>query len=409
MRIIYLHQYFSTPAMPGGTRSFEMARRLVAADHEVYMITSDRVSNNSDDWYRTIEAGIQVHWLPVRYGNTMPYHERIKAFFRFATKAGLYANRIRADVVFATSTPLTITIPAVYAAKQQKIPMVFEVRDLWPELPIAVGAIKGPMIPPARWLERFAYRHSKEIVALSPGMKEGIVQIGYPPERVHVIPNSCDLELFQVTAEAGVAFRNRFSWLGDRPLVIYAGTFGRINGVGYLARLAAEILSLAPEVRFLAVGGGYEYDMVSKLARDLGVLDRNFFMIPQLPKAEMPALFSAATISTSMFIDLPQMWANSANKFFDSLAAGKPVAINYKGWQANLLNQTGAGLVLPPNDLLSAARLLVNAIKDQNWLTKAGKAALSVARTRFNRDLLARQLETVLVNAASRGCTECID
>jgi glycosyltransferase involved in cell wall biosynthesis len=401
MKIIYLHQYFNTPQMSGGTRSYEMAKRLVADGHELHMITSDRTGKTSDDWYRTTEAGIHVHWLPVRYGNTMPYNERIKAFFKYAFKAGLYAGRFKADVIFATSTPLTIALPAVYASTRLKIPMVFEVRDLWPELPIAIGALKDPLIMPSHWLEHFAYRNSTAIVALSPGMKEGVVRTGYPPERVHVIPNSCDLDLFQVPAEAGVVFRKRFPWLGDRPLVIYAGTFGRINGIGYLAKLAAETRSLAPEVRFLVIGGGYEFDMVSNLARDLGVLGQNFFVMPQLPKADMPALFSAATISTSTVIDLPQMWSNSANKFFDSLAAGKPVAINYKGWQANLLKQTGAGLVLSPNDLPSAARSLVNGIKDQNWLTKAGKAALSLAHTRFNRDLLARQLETVLVNAAS--------
>ncbi len=151
--------------MSGGTRSFEIARRLVAYGHKVHMITSDRRSTFTRRWYRTNEHGIQVHWLPVPYENAMPYHVRIRAFLRYAVNAGLYAGQFEADLVYATSTPLTIALPAIYLAKRRNIPMVFEVRDLWPELPIAVGAIKGPLIFPARWLERIAYYNSAYIIA----------------------------------------------------------------------------------------------------------------------------------------------------------------------------------------------------------------------------------------------------
>ena len=402
MKIIYLHQYFRTPRMSGGTGSYEMARRLVAYGHEVHMITSDRRGSVSGRWYRTQDSGIQVHWLPVPYENKMPYPARLRAFFRFAIKAALYASRIRADVIFASSTPLTIALPAVCAAKIQKAPLVFEVRDLWPELPIAVGALKGPLIPLARLLERFAYHNSLQIVALSPGMKEGVVRAGYPAHRVHVIPNSCDLDLFQVPVQTGIYFRNRYQWLGERPLVLYAGTFGRINGVRYLVQLAFETRKLAPEVRFLAAGDGYERELVKTFARDLGVLDRNFFMFPPMSKANMPALFAAATISTSLCIDLPELRSNSASKFFDSLAAGRPIAINYQGWQADLIRETGAGLVLPTNDLPCAAQQLARVIFDKEWIARAGSAALQLARNRFDRDQLAKQLEEVLLRSVSR-------
>jgi len=389
--------------MSGGTGTYEMARRLAAYGHEVHMITSDRSGPVSGRWYRTQDSGIQIHWLPVPYGNKMPYPARMVAFFRFAIRSALYSSRIKADVILASSTPLTIALPGVYAAKIQKAPLVFEVRDLWPELPIALGVLKGPLIPLARWLERFAYRNSSHIIALSPGMKEGIVRAGYPSQRVHVIPNGCDLELFQGPNRSGHRFRDRYDWLGERPLVLYAGTFGRINGLKYLVQLAFETWKVAPEVRFLAAGDGYERELVKTLARDLGVLDRNFFMSPPMPKADMPALFAAATISTSLFIDLPEMWSNSANKFFDSLAAGCPIAINYQGWQADLIRQTGAGLVLPANDLPSAAQQLTRAIFDKGWIARAGSAALQLARDRFDRDRLAKKLEEVLLRSVSRA------
>ena len=101
-------------------------------------------TNCRKGWFTTHESGMRVHWLPVRYSNHMTYLARMLAFFKFAIRAAGRARQIRGDVVFATSTPLTIAIPAVYAARRCGIPMVFEVRDLWPELPIAVGALRIP-------------------------------------------------------------------------------------------------------------------------------------------------------------------------------------------------------------------------------------------------------------------------
>ena len=401
MRIIYLHQYFHTPAVAGSIRSYEMARRFVLWGHEVHLITADRASNRGA--YQTEEAGIQVHWLDVPYSNMLGTAGRIRAFFQFAWGAAYKAAALEGDLIFATSTPLTVALPAVYAAKRKRVPMVFEVRDLWPELPIAMGTLRGwPLKGAARWLERFAYRNAAQVVALSPGMKEGVVRAGYPASRVHVIPNSADLDLFDVPASAGAEFRAAYPWLGDRPLVLYAGTLGAINGVDYLARLAAALRARAPEVRFLVIGHGPDEAKIRALASELGVLDENFFMIPKVPKAEMPAILSATTVATSLFIDLEEMWVNSANKFFDALASGTPVAINYGGWQAALLGEHDAGLVLDPHDIDVSAHKLFERLSDEAWLARAGKNARQLAQTRFARDDLARELEAVLLRAAHR-------
>lgn len=402
MKVTYLHQYFITPRDSGATRSYEMARRLVARGHEVDVVTSVRKPSPGGfrGWKQTEEASFRVHWVHVPYSNSMSYPARIRAFFQFAWKSAFKAASLDGDVVFASSTPLTIALPAVYAARRRKIPMVFEVRDLWPELPIAVGAIKGRLpIAAARWLERFAYRNAVQVVAFSEGMKEGVLRTGYPEERVHVIPNGADVYLFDVPAAVGKAFRRQFDWLQDRPLVVYTGAFGFINGVEYLARLAASVEKLAPEVRFLALGSGRQEENIRETATRLNVLGRNFFMPGRLPKVEMPKVLSAADVATSLFIDLPEMWANSANKFFDALASGTPVAINYQGWQAELLRETGAGIVFDVNDVDRAAGRLVQALRDKDWLRQAGEAAKRVAEERFSRDILARRLEAVLVEA----------
>lgn len=409
MKIVYLHQYFSTPTMTlGGIRSYEMAKRLVAWGHEVHIVTSDTTGAVADagqaDWIETDENGIHVHWLHIPYHNSMGFAQRIKAFCRFAIAAAKKASSIDGDLVFATSTPLTIALPGVWAARRRQRPMVFEVRDLWPEIPIAIGALKSkPLIMAARWLERFSYKNADIVVALSPGMRDGVIKTGYPEDRVVIIPNAADLDFFDAPDDAGRVFRDRYPWLQDRPMVMYGGTFGFMNGVSYLPKLAAEVMPLNPEIRFVAIGSGAEKDLVVETATKLGVLDKNFFIIERVRKDEMPAVLKAADMVTSLFIDLPEMRANSANKFFDGLASGTPMAINYQGWHADLLKDANAGMQLDPKDHTAAARHLVARLEDRSWLQQAGKNARKLAEAQFARDNLARQLETVLSAVSARA------
>ncbi len=246
-------------------------------------------------------------------------------------------------------------------------------------------------------LRKMQFRRTRRIIVQTPLLGKMFRHISDTP--IDVVPNGADPELFDVPAADGQAFRSRFEWLQDRPLVVYTGSFGLLNGVDYLARLAAAVKRLAPEVRFLALGGGKQEQYIRETATQLGVLGSNFFMPGRLPKLEMPKVLSAADVATSLFIDLPEMWANSANKFFDALASSTPVAINYQGWQAELLRETGAGIVLDVNGVESAAERLVQVLHDPDWLRQAGAAARKLAVERFSRELLAQQLESVLSEA----------
>lgn len=409
MKIIYLHQYFSTPEMSGGTRSYEMARRLVKMGHEVHMITSWRGKSNKKTWYETEVEGIHVHWLPVSYSNRMSYNERIKAFLKFALFSGVKATSLKADIVYATSTPLTIALPAVYASKKLRIPMVFEVRDLWPELPIAMGALKNPLMKfLAQKLEIFAYKNSSSIVALSPGMRDGVIGTGYRKENVAVIPNSSDVEMFDVDPNIVEGFRAERSWLMDRPLLVYAGTFGLINGVGYMVKIAELLLQDSANIRILLIGDGFEFEKVQLLANEAGVLNKNLFIEREIPKKDIPIVFNAATAVMSLFIDKPEMWANSANKFFDGLATKKPVIINYGGWQKGLLEKHNAGMSIWGLSGKDAAQKVSEAIHNKKWLDVAGQAAHKMAIGMFNRDVLASQLESILVNAVNGNADRAI-
>lgn len=398
MRIIYIHQYFVTPSMPGGTRSYEQARRLVELGHDVHVLTTTTTEVSSLAWRTTIEGGIHVHWLPVPYSNHMSFRRRIWAFSQFAILASFKAVRLGGDVIFATSTPLTVAIPGMVAARLRRARFVFEVRDLWPEQPIEAGALRNPL---AIWLAfalaRAAYRAAAHVIALSQGMADGVAAQGCPVAKISVVPNASDLDLFADADQRGREFRSANAWLKNRPLVVYAGAFGLVNGVSYLVRVAAEMARIDPEVRFLLVGGGAEVGLVRSLAEDLGVLGKSLFIRPEVIKTEVPAILGAATFATSVVVPLERMSANSANKFFDALAAGAPIAINHGGWQADLLRETGAGLVLDPLDVAKAAVHLAGHIRDQAWLAKARCASHELARTRFSRDMLFRTLLPALI------------
>jgi glycosyltransferase involved in cell wall biosynthesis len=402
LTILYLHQYFNTPNMSGSTRSYEMARRFVAQGHEVHMITSWREHSKNNDWFVERIDGIHVHWLPVRYSNSMSFSKRIKPFFEFAFKSAWKAASIKADIIFATSTPLTIALPAIYASKKQRVPMVFEVRDLWPELPISMGALNNPIKRYfAKNMELFAYKNSSAIIALSPGMKDGIIRKNYPKSNIAVIPNSCDIGMFEVEDSLGKRFRRDRKWLGNSPLILYAGAFGLINGVDYLVDLAVELSRIDSDIKILAVGSGMEYDKVIKKAKNLEVFNRNFYIEKELKKKDMAAALNASTIATSLFIDIPEMRINSANKFFDALASARPVMINYGGWMHDLINSKNCGLAMWQKPIDKVAQELEQKAHDPIWLESASNAAIDLAKDNFDRDILSEQLLSILKEVAS--------
>ena len=409
MNILYLHQYFIPLDGIGGTRSYEFARRLVKAGHRVTMITS---SAGFPPHYRLDKAvnlleleGIQLKVLQVSYSNHFSYLMRIKAFLSFAIKSIIKTvQEDSVDLIFATSTPLTIALPGIIGKIRHKCPLVFEVRDLWPELPIAVGALKNPLlIRMAKLLEKKAYQHSARVVALSPGMAQGVAAAGFPPEHIAIIPNCCDVDLFRVDTSAGEKFLLAHPYLRGGDIVTYCGTLGLINGVDYLARIAAEMRTRNPKIQFVIMGSGSRKEAVIAEAQRCGVWQNNLWVLPHMTKNEIPDLLSATTLATSLFVDIPQMWNNSANKFFDALAAARPVAINYQGWQADFLESSGAGIVMPADDAGQAAWAIDEFLRDKKKYNRARQAAAYAADTIFNRDFLADRLVALLEETVHGG------
>lgn len=395
MKILYLHQYFTTPDRVGGIRSYEMARRFVAKGHEVHLLSSSNEAREASGWFTTEIEGIKVHSLPIPYSNRQSNATRIRTFFSFAFGAAQHAASIEADVIFATSTPLTIAIPGVLTARRKRLPMVFEVRDLWPEAPIQMGALtSGPAKVGAKWLERFAYRNAAHIVALSPGMKEGVVNEGVPPELVTMIPNASDLELFRPGLN-GAAFREQLG-LGDRTVFMYFGTMGDANGLSFVLDGAAELKRRGrDDIAIVLHGDGRERDLLeARKARD--GLDNVTFSTWNLHREDLARLVAAADVCMTIYKNVPVLYTCSPNKMFDSFSAGKPVLTNMPGWLEGLVESNEAGVFVQPDNAADFADKVEFLAAHPEVRETYGKNARKLAEQEFSRDLLASKLEAVL-------------
>jgi len=405
MRVLYLMQYFVPPNGAWSTRSYEFARELIARGHEVTVITSNGMLPNE---YKALKqttwaeiSGVPCVVIPVPYATGMPFLQRVKGYLRFTASAFKAIAQQPADLVFASSSPLPIAIPGIWAKVWHRIPLVFEVRDLWPEMPIALGQLRNPILKfLARLLEKVVYHLSSQIIALSPDMAASIEQRGVSLERIVTIPNLADTRAFNVPEAEGDRVRQGLAIDGNSPLVVYAGSFGLVHEVSYLVDVAAYMSTLLPEAKFVLVGNGVNRERLIEQARKLGILNRGLRILDPVARTELPPLLAASTLVTSLVIPLKPAWKNSANKFFDALAAGKPIAINYGGWQADLIEETGAGIVMPPGNPEKGAEVLAEFISDQVSLEQASKAARQLAE-RFSRDVAAGRFVSVLEQVAN--------
>lgn len=400
MHVAYIHQHFSTTRGATGTRSYEMGQRLLLAGHQVTMICGayEAGDQRADSHQRVTQCeidGIRVLRVAEPYANRMGFARRVLAFGRFARTATHVVAKLDADLVFATSTPLTVGIPGMKGAKRLRVPFVFEVRDLWPELAIALGIIRNPLLQwYTRRLECNVYRAADRIIALAPGIKEGICRTGYPHDRVAVIPNSCDLDLFRPSNE--VLIDERFGSPGEFRLV-FTGAHGLANGLHAVLDAAAELKRRKVlGIRFVFIGEGGQRDALIRRSHAEG-LRSVVTWAPPIPKTELARILPGMDVGMMILKNVPAFYyGTSPNKFFDYIASGLPVLNNYPGWIAELVERNHCGVVVPPNDAPSFADAVLRLREDREDLREMGRRARLLAETQFSRDTLGDQLVAVL-------------
>ena len=157
--------------------------------------------------------------------------------------------------------------------------------------------------------------------------------------------------------------------------MLYAGTLGPVNDIMYVAKLAQRTLPIAPWLCYLIIGNGKQKEEIVKYCKDNDILNKNIFFLDPIRKKDLPSVYSRVTMGSSFVWDYKIKWDNSANKFFDTLAAGRPVLINYQGWQADVIRENQCGFVLPYRPTDEDVQSFVDYMDDDALLAEQGKNA----------------------------------
>lgn len=397
MHILYIHQYFNTPQEPGGTRSYWISKELIRRGHRVTMITSTNSKLHPEPCEMDVD-GIHVIYVKNDYSNYMSALRKVFSFLNFirlAVKAGAKVKDV--DMMYATSTPLTVGYIAMRLKKRMGWPYVFEVRDLWPEFPIQIGAIKNKLtIKYLRGLERKIYQQSEFVVALSPGMQEGVIAAGMPKEKTAIIPNMSKPDKF-FPHEKSVGVAERFGIDLTKFNVVHFGSMGRANGLDYIINTAKALKERGDDcIHFVFMGDGSTQPLLKKMVEEQGL--KNVQFIGNHPMDTVSEVVNLCDVSITTFKNLPILKTNSPNKLFDSLSAGKPIIVNSAGWTKDLVEKDDCGFFVDPERPEDLAEKLLFYIKDNATLKRWGKNARKLSEEVFDKSILSGKVADVLEN-----------
>ncbi|CAH2565914.1 glycosyltransferase family 4 protein [Vibrio cholerae] len=406
MNILYFHQHFSTPKGSAGIRSYQMARRLIHHGHNVTMVCGTYGGGDTglDSAFVSgkregIVDGIRIIEYDLAYSNSDGFVKRSMTFVRFALKSIGLALTEKYDVLFATTTPLTAGIPGIFTRWLRGKPFVFEVRDLWPELPKEMGVIKNPVILGLMSLLEWAsYRSAHRCIGLSPGIVDGIKKRGVPDSKITMVPNGCDLSIFTQLSEPwrpdGVA--------EEDLMAIFTGTHGMANGLNAVLNAAVELQNRGRnDIKLVLVGQGKLKPQLEAKAQELQL--KNVIFHPPVNKQKLAGLMASADVGMQVLANIPAFYyGTSPNKFFDYISAGLPVINNYPGWLAGMIEELQCGFAVAPENPKAFANALEQAADDREALAAMGEAARQLAESQFDRQMLAdKWVEWVVATAQS--------
>lgn len=272
---------------------------------------------------------------------------------------------------------------------------MFEVRDLWPEFPIEMGVVKNKLaIRGLRKFEVRIYKQAEHVIALSPGMKEGVMKVGTPEGKVTMVPNMSKTDVF-FPHEANLEYVDLFGIDMTKFNVVYFGSLGLANGLLYIVEAAKQLKDMGDDtVRFLLLGDGATNAVLNNKISDYKLT--NVYLLGRHKMSVVSEVVNCCDASIVTFLNLPVLQTNSSNKFFDSLAAGKPVIVNSAGWTKDIVEKNNCGFYVDPEKPEQLAEMLLNVKDDKKllktWSDNARKLALGV----YNKDVLTAKVADVL-------------
>jgi glycosyltransferase involved in cell wall biosynthesis len=415
VRILYLTQYFNLPEEAGSSRHYQFARAWAEAGHEVELLTGNVNYKTGQSLpcapgrSYSIEdhpEGFRIRrlWCFSRFRGS--FRKRLLFFGTFAANAAMVGSLVRRpDLVFASSTPLTVGVPGSLLARRFGVPFVFELRDLWPEAAVAAGVIRSKAWEDrTRRLAASLYRRADHLIAVTEGIRDGILSYGTPPGKVTLVPNGVDhwMEPERFTNQ------NPLQELGDKFICLYVGAHGIWNDLGTLLE-AAEAMRDDPNVVFVFIGDGDHRPVLEERARRASL--RNVRFLGALPKQEAFAAVCRADVGLIAASAHEHNRQTLPNKIFDYMAASIPVAVAAgEGEMAALLRRSGGGWLTPPGNGAALAEQIDRIRRmPQSERSASGARGRAYVREHFWRPRQAAQVLEVfegLVGTGAEGSKE---
>lgn len=385
MKILLFHQHFNTPQTGGALRSYYLATGLAQRGHSVIIITAHAKSSRLE----TMVDGVEVVYLPVPYNNRFSFYARARSFARFVIRACLAGGHYRdADRCYAISAPLTVGLCGLWMRWRFKMPYWFEVGDLWPDAPIELGYIRNPLLKFIFLrMERWIYSKAEAVVALSEPIEAAIRQ-KTPRTRVEQMPNMSDCDYFQ-PGPKHPAMEERLEAKGKK-VVAYLGAMGAANGLSHLLQCAEASQKADLPIRFVLGGDGAMVDDLQKeaVARNL----TNVTFAGFLNREEVRDVLSVSDAVFVSYRSAQILETGCPNKYFDGLAAGKLVIVNFGGWIRQEVESNKCGFFVDtkaPEDFVTKIRRYLS---DQGLWEEAGRNSRTLAERQYSRRMLSDRL-----------------
>jgi hypothetical protein len=395
MHILFLCHYFPPEVNAPATRTYEHCRRWVAAGHRVTVITSapncpDGVvyDGYTNRWKSTETVdGIRVIRVWTYVAPNKGFLGRICNYISYMLTATIAAVGTRdVDVVVATSPQFFCGWAGAFTSWLLRRPFILEIRDIWPESIVAVGAMKrSRMIRLLEWLERRLYRSAKQIVTVGEGYRGELRQRGVPAERITVIPNGVDLPRFSVPKNP-VELKSKWNSAG-KFVCGYVGTVGMAHGLEVVLDAAEQLeTQQGADVVFWIVGDGADRERLQREAARRKLTSVRF--TGRVTKSEIPTVLANCDACLVHLRGTDLFGTVIPSKIFEAMAMNVPIIIGVRGSAREIVLEAGAGVAMTPDDPKSLLRG-VEAVRAQSEGFAGGRQFVAA---HFNRDILATQM-----------------
>ena len=395
MHVAVFSQYHTNPDCPATSRHYTLLAHL-AKSHRVTLLTTPAWKGQRlTHAFAWVPEGVEIREAAISYENRMGPARRALAFAQYAAWAVRQGLRLdKPDVIWGISTPLTAAWAAAQVAHWRKVPWVFEVQDLWPAFPIAMGAVPTSLARQQLYrMEKRLYQSASHILPLSPDMARYVMDLGISGSKVTTVLNGTDLELAARATPRVVEALRQAQGLTGKQVILYAGTFGRANDIPTLVAAAEAMAAEESDTVWLFLGHGFFEPLVAAAAARWPGRIR---LVGGQARHEVFAWFALAAVSVVSFLGLPVLDANSPAKLYDSLAAGTPVVVTNAGWTKALVAEHACGWYVPAGDAPALAAQLRALLKNPAWLEAAGNNGKALAAREFDRQQLATQVQRIL-------------